>query len=230
MAIRGFLSPDKYSRTPDDEGRRIEVIDGGWRLLNYGKYRELRDAEAEKERKRNWAAKNRRKSPTVAQSSATCTQAEAEAEADKGVPPLPPLDIPERLRGGDFERVWGEWVVWRRGAKKCKDWRRLFQKQLDWLGQYPIGQAVEIMNTSMRQGWVGLFEGNQGLHGATQGQLNVTTQAILHQKELEVVLEKMRSIRNSYAEHQNWTQEDIDRFNELRARKQQLKQLLGMQE
>lgn len=39
QALEKFLSPDPYSRTQDDEGRRIEVIDGGWSLLNYEKYR-----------------------------------------------------------------------------------------------------------------------------------------------------------------------------------------------
>jgi len=39
-AIEKFLSPDKYSRTREREGRRVERIDGGWRLLNYDKYRE----------------------------------------------------------------------------------------------------------------------------------------------------------------------------------------------
>lgn len=40
-ALRTFLSPDPYSRTAEYDGRRIEVIDGGWRLLNYQKYREF---------------------------------------------------------------------------------------------------------------------------------------------------------------------------------------------
>jgi hypothetical protein len=40
-AIEKFLSPDKHSRTKDDEGRRIEEIDGGWLLLNHAKYREM---------------------------------------------------------------------------------------------------------------------------------------------------------------------------------------------
>lgn len=47
-----FLSPDKWSRTTDNEGRRIEPIDGGWRLLNHAKYRAIRDEEAIKESKR----------------------------------------------------------------------------------------------------------------------------------------------------------------------------------
>lgn len=61
LAIKTFLSPDKYSRTPDNDGRRIEPIDGGWRLLNYEKYREVRDAEAAKESKRRYINERRAK-------------------------------------------------------------------------------------------------------------------------------------------------------------------------
>lgn len=47
-AIAKFLAPDKYSRTTDDEGRRIEVIEGGWSLLNHAKYREMASKEESK--------------------------------------------------------------------------------------------------------------------------------------------------------------------------------------
>lgn len=33
-------SPDEYSRTKDHDGRRIEEVDGGWRLLNIAKFRD----------------------------------------------------------------------------------------------------------------------------------------------------------------------------------------------
>lgn len=39
-AIVALSSPDPDSRTPDHEGRRIEAIPGGWRILNYKAYRE----------------------------------------------------------------------------------------------------------------------------------------------------------------------------------------------
>lgn len=58
-ALTKFLSEDKYSRSKEFGGRRIEEIDGGWMLLNYERYRELRDSEADKEKKRKWAAKHR---------------------------------------------------------------------------------------------------------------------------------------------------------------------------
>jgi len=57
VAIQKFLAPDEHSRTPDDEGRRIEKIDGGWSLLNHAKYRlmaskdESKTSNAERQRR-----------------------------------------------------------------------------------------------------------------------------------------------------------------------------------
>ena len=61
IALDAFLGPDRYSRTPDNEGRRIEPIDGGWRLLNYQKYRDIRDQESILESKRKYIANRRAK-------------------------------------------------------------------------------------------------------------------------------------------------------------------------
>lgn len=47
-ALAKFLSPDKHSRTKDDEGRRIEAIDGGWHLLNHAKYRAMASKDESK--------------------------------------------------------------------------------------------------------------------------------------------------------------------------------------
>jgi hypothetical protein len=44
-AIEKLSSPDPHSRTPDKEGRRIEAIEGGWLVLNYGKYRKQAQAK-----------------------------------------------------------------------------------------------------------------------------------------------------------------------------------------
>ncbi len=60
-ALETFLSPDEYSRTELYEGRRIEVIEGGWRLLNHAKYRDQVDTESVRESKRRWAEKHRAK-------------------------------------------------------------------------------------------------------------------------------------------------------------------------
>ncbi|MEC9361907.1 MAG: hypothetical protein VYC42_01665 [Pseudomonadota bacterium] len=118
-ALKTFSTPDRYSRTPDHEGRRIEPIDGGWRLLNYLKYRDTRDADSKREadaaRQRRHRA-NRRAAIAPAPTSGTeqpagchgkivtwrdnrdshamsqeVAQAEAEAEAErrKEHPPTP---------------------------------------------------------------------------------------------------------------------------------------------
>ena len=60
-AINTFLAPDKYSRTTDNEGRRIQTIDGGWILLNHQKYRDMRDQESAKEAKRKYMQNRRAK-------------------------------------------------------------------------------------------------------------------------------------------------------------------------
>lgn len=51
-ALQKFQEPDKYSSTKDYDGRRIEVVVGGWRLLNYFKYRELQSLEDVREKAR----------------------------------------------------------------------------------------------------------------------------------------------------------------------------------
>jgi hypothetical protein len=37
-ALQVLRSPDPYSRSTESEGRRVEDVDGGWRLLNHAKY------------------------------------------------------------------------------------------------------------------------------------------------------------------------------------------------
>lgn len=49
-ALNSFLGPDPDSRTKDDEGRRIEEIDGGWFLLNHAKYRKMASKEEQIEK------------------------------------------------------------------------------------------------------------------------------------------------------------------------------------
>jgi hypothetical protein len=47
-ALEELASPDPHSRTTTEEGRRIARVDGGWRLINYFRYRDsgIREAES----------------------------------------------------------------------------------------------------------------------------------------------------------------------------------------
>jgi len=58
-AIGTFLAPDPYSRTKDFEGRRIEVVEGGWRVLNHDFYRDAESKARRREYKANWMADKR---------------------------------------------------------------------------------------------------------------------------------------------------------------------------
>lgn len=81
IAISTLSSPDPYSRTPDYEGRRIEAIDGGWRLLNHQKYRDMRDEEVRREQNRE--AQRRRRASLSAVSKT--------ADSQQGVSDQPPM-------------------------------------------------------------------------------------------------------------------------------------------
>ena len=44
-ALRCFLAPDPRSKNPDNDGRRVERTQDGYRLLNYDFYRQKMSAE-----------------------------------------------------------------------------------------------------------------------------------------------------------------------------------------
>lgn len=102
-ALASFLAPDPYSRTKDHDGRRIEVAEGGWRLLNHALYRMGRDSEARRLQNREAKRRSRQRGPQSAADVLTdadandksasqppSAQAEAEAEADQDPPLIPP--------------------------------------------------------------------------------------------------------------------------------------------
>jgi len=111
-AIDTFLAPDVDSRTKDFDGRRVEAIDGGWRLLNHEKYRAIRDEESIKESKRryinNRRANERQGIENVEQLSKSVdsgranAEADTEAEAYKKHPPTPQGGVGDAA----FEEFW----------------------------------------------------------------------------------------------------------------------------
>lgn len=48
-AVKNLASPDPDSRSHEYEGRRIEEVDGGFRILNHGKYRAKLNADERRE-------------------------------------------------------------------------------------------------------------------------------------------------------------------------------------
>jgi hypothetical protein len=96
MALGKLLSPDEYSRTPDNEGRRIAPIPGGWELLNHAKYRIMASKEDSKNATAERVRRHRARNAPVTLCNAAVTVkadiAEAEAEAE-----VEPRELPKKL-------------------------------------------------------------------------------------------------------------------------------------
>lgn len=94
-ALAVLESPDPRSKSPDYDGRRIERIDGGWKILNYERYRDKRsdkqvkDANRQK-RHRDGNVTERDVTPSHTTSQRVAAEAEADTEVETTTtPPLP---------------------------------------------------------------------------------------------------------------------------------------------
>jgi len=77
-ALKVLGEPDLDSRSPEYGGRRVDKVDGGWLLLNYEKYREIKTAKQLRD-----ASRQRRIYAEAKRDLATSPpEAEAEAEAE----------------------------------------------------------------------------------------------------------------------------------------------------
>jgi len=87
--IRELEKPDPESRTPDAEGRRIvrlrDNVEWGWRIVNYLKYREIKDESSRREYMREYMREYRSKHSvnSVNNSKPQLDHAEADAEGER---------------------------------------------------------------------------------------------------------------------------------------------------
>ena len=100
-AIMKLESPDRHSKdlevNPDNEGRRVIKVPGGWMIINYESYRERRNEEDRREYMRDYMKRYRAGHVnngkhfvnSVSRGKPPLAQAEAEAEAEL-LPPIVP--------------------------------------------------------------------------------------------------------------------------------------------
>ena len=137
-ALAKFMAPDPYSRSKDFEGRRIEEADRGWNILNYERFRDMRDEEARKEyervRKREQRHRVSRHVPDksvlsllVPESPVVSAHAEADTEAD------PEIKQPPQAAGfsPDFMTFWKLYPKRRNKGDAWKAWRTAKNLKLD---------------------------------------------------------------------------------------------------
>lgn len=103
IALAEFQSPDPRSRTPDNEGRRIEELEDGWLVLNYISFRERLSPDVKALATRERVRKHREKQKALRNASGVTVSAPASAsasvaassESEEGGPgettPCPPI-------------------------------------------------------------------------------------------------------------------------------------------
>ena len=64
-ALVRFMAPDKYSRTREHDGRRIEVVDGGWKVLNGEAYKWKMGPEERRAYQAAWMREYRKRKKDV---------------------------------------------------------------------------------------------------------------------------------------------------------------------
>jgi len=120
--IEKFMSPDQFSRTKTNDGRRIEEIDGGWKLLNFKKYR----GETSTERTRKWREKNR--DVTVTSRDVTGRHdRHTDTDTDKKKNKDQRASSPRFFYPEDYEELWRNYPAESKGSKRegLKEWKRL---------------------------------------------------------------------------------------------------------
>jgi len=148
VALALFADPDPRSRTPDHEGRRIEMLADGWLVLNYLAFRErLSDsprAISTRERVKRHRQKHNERYVTLCNAASVTLGASASASAVS----VTSEDIPEVAQGGvggcgrstpvervlsknpkpysaDFESAWTAFGKYGAKPKAAAYWRKL---------------------------------------------------------------------------------------------------------
>lgn len=159
-ALEELYSPDKYSRTTEYEGRRIEKIEGGWQILNHGKYREKMSADERREyfRKKQQEWRNRKKLSTNVNhderqsTESTHTEAEAQSKAVKKKPADAGYSVPSCFAEVDgFTAALAGWIEARKKNGNAPTGRAI-QILIDRLSEQPA-RAVAALNEATERGW-----------------------------------------------------------------------------
>jgi len=126
--IEVLEAPDQHSRTPDQEGRRIERIDAhrpwGWHLVNHAKYMSMQDADMVREQTRERVRRHRAdKAASVTVTDGNAPKRHTDIDIDTVKQQRPP--------SGEFVRFWTAWPKNERKHSKGKCWECWRKASLD---------------------------------------------------------------------------------------------------
>ena len=182
LALEKFMQPDKYSRTKDFEGRRIEEIQGGWLLLNHATYRAKRQDEHRKDYRANWMREKRlsQREQKNEQSEPQCTNTDTDTDTDTKKTKEAPKSKEVAALGVDLG-LWREYLK-TRNKLKAPNTDRALNTLLNKItklrdeGHNP-GQLIEEAN---ERGWKSVFAPQSNQQGAKNGKPTIAQIARNH--------------------------------------------------
>ena len=164
-ALKVLSSPDKYSRTQTNEGRRVATCDGGWEILNGEKYRNMMNADERREyqrlKKREYRAKAKDGVQSCPQKSKQFTHTEADTKA---------LSKEKQEKESYPEwwptEAWGAFVDHRKQIKKPLT--KIAAKRI--INKLTEANAETTLWASIENGWSGVFpDGGKNGKGKQSG-------------------------------------------------------------
>lgn len=214
LALRRLCQPDGESRSKEYDGRRMARINGGYIILNYIKYRERDYTSAERSRRYRQRLASRRDTVTPRRD---ITQAEEEAEAEKKYLPLKsPFKVPSKamvLEEGQLRGYLPE---------VCET----FWNHYESTGWVDKNEHTIVKWQPKLANWAARARMESAGKGPAIGP---ATQAILNEKELTRIEERIGQIQSSYDSHQMLDVKDAAELSGLRQRRRELKKALGWQ-
>lgn len=143
--------PDPFSRTPDHEGRRIELIDAhrpwGWHIINHAKYLGLQDADMVRAQTRERVRKHRAAKAGVTVTDGNGSKRHIDTDKD--------IDTNKRKTttpppSGAFLKFWGLWPKGERKKSQGKCWELWLRKDFDLVAD---GILAHVDALTRSDGW-----------------------------------------------------------------------------
>ena len=166
-ALERLQSPDKHSRTKEHDGRRIEVVAAGWRIINHAKYRAKMGADERREylklKQREYRAASKHGVDKDGDKSTVSTHTEAEAyskaepiQRTSRVVTAPPIPVDADVVGDRaaalLERFPVLFMKHRKGArttiKPALDFQRACDVCRTWTDDARLDKLIDIFLTT----------------------------------------------------------------------------------
>lgn len=148
--LKKLSEPDQFSRTPGEEGRRIVCIDEhrpwGWQIVNYLKYKHLKDSDEVREQNRVRAQRYRDKrhaaSRCVTPDNTESRHTDTDIDTDKRKTTTPPPP------SGAFLRFWTTWPSSSRKGSKGPCWEKWRKADLDQVAADVISHVEQMKRST----------------------------------------------------------------------------------